>query len=55
MERSVFVSRSRVIEAAVVKKLARLDRRRLALECAKLDPQFEKGLAEEGLNEIIVD
>jgi hypothetical protein len=38
-------------QEAVEKKLARLDRGRLARECAKLDPVFEKTLAEEGLSE----
>jgi len=32
-------------------KLARLERSRLARECAKLDPGFEKALAEEDLSE----
>jgi hypothetical protein len=35
----------------LIKKLARLERSRLAQECAKLDPAFEKALAEEGLSE----
>lgn len=46
-----FGNRSKAIEDAVVEKLARLDRVRLADECAKLDPRFEKELAEEGLSE----
>jgi hypothetical protein len=33
----------------VAEKLGRLARTRLARECAKLDPQEEKALAEEGL------
>ena len=49
VDRAVYPSRSRAIEIAVREKLARLDRRRLARECAKLDPAFEKALAEEGL------
>ena len=32
-------------------KLARSERSRLAEECAKLDPAFEKSLAEEGISE----
>ncbi|MFH1743474.1 MAG: ribbon-helix-helix domain-containing protein [bacterium] len=48
---AVFRSRSQAVEAAVEEKLARIDRNRLAKECAKLDPQFEKALAEEGLLE----
>jgi metal-responsive CopG/Arc/MetJ family transcriptional regulator len=47
----VFPSRSRAIQVAVSEKLSRLERRRLAQECAKLDPAFETALAEEGLGE----
>ena len=45
----VFPNRSRAVEQAVAEKLERLERRRLARECAKLDPVLEKALAEEGL------
>lgn len=48
---AVYESRSRAIEEAVEEKLRRLDRRRLAQECAKLDPAFERALAEEGLGD----
>ncbi len=44
-----FPSRSRVVQEAVRDKLDRLKRGRLARECAKLDPTFEKALAEEGM------
>lgn len=44
-------NRSRAIEDAVLEKLARLDRTRLAAECAKLDPRLERELAEEGLSD----
>lgn len=47
--RKVYPTRSRAIQEAVAEKLARLSRRRLAQECAKLDRRFEQGLAEEGL------
>ncbi len=46
-----FESRSQAIEVAVEEKLARLERTRLAEECAKLDPRAEKALAELGLSE----
>jgi metal-responsive CopG/Arc/MetJ family transcriptional regulator len=49
VEKQVFPNRSQAIEEAVAEKLARLERSRLAQECAKLDPAFEKALAEEGL------
>ena len=45
-----FPNRSKAIEQAVKEKLERLDRSRLAQECAKLDPAFEKALADEGLS-----
>jgi len=47
----VFPNRSRAIQAAVTEKLTRMDRNRLAAECLKLDPGFEKALAEEGLSQ----
>ena len=47
----VFPNRSQAIQIAIDEKLGRLERRRLARECAKLDPAFEKALAEEGLSE----
>ena len=40
-----------MIQEAVEEKLTRLERGRLAGECTKLDPAFEKALAEEGLSE----
>lgn len=49
VQKHVFPNRSQAIEEAVAEKLARLERSRLAQECAKLDPAFEKALAEEGL------
>ncbi len=51
VKKHVFPNRSQAIEVAVTEKLARLERSRLAQECAKLDPTFEKALAEEGLSE----
>ncbi|HWF59533.1 MAG TPA: hypothetical protein VN666_04395 [Nitrospira sp.] len=51
MENPAFPSRSQAIQEAAEEKLARLDRGRLARGCAKLDPVFEKTLAEEGLSE----
>jgi metal-responsive CopG/Arc/MetJ family transcriptional regulator len=46
----IFPSRSKVIQDAVEEKLKKLEKSRLARECAKLDPEFEKALAEEGLS-----
>lgn len=41
-------SRSRAIQEAVEEKLGRIERSRLARECAKLDTAEEKAMAEEG-------
>jgi metal-responsive CopG/Arc/MetJ family transcriptional regulator len=46
----MFENRSRAIQEAVSEKLARLERGRLARECAKLDRKFEQTMAEEGLS-----
>lgn len=51
VRQSVFPNRSRAIQIAVDEQLERIERRRLADECAKLDPKQEKLLAEEGMNE----
>jgi Arc/MetJ-type ribon-helix-helix transcriptional regulator len=52
----IFPSRSKVIQDAVEEKLKKMGKGRLARECAKLDPEFEKALAEEGLSyELIKD
>jgi len=45
---NIFPNRSKAIQEAVVEKLARMEKSRLAQECAKLDPDFERSLAEEG-------
>ena len=46
----IFSSRSQAIEAAMEEKIERFERGRLAQECAKLAPAFEKAFAEEGLS-----
>ena len=43
-----FKNRSRAIQEAVAEKLARIEKNRLAQECANLDPKFEQELAEQG-------
>jgi metal-responsive CopG/Arc/MetJ family transcriptional regulator len=45
---NIFPNRSKAIQEAVAEKLTRMERSRLAQECAKLDPDFERSLAEEG-------
>lgn len=49
VESKQFPSRSSAVQEAVRDKLARVQRSRLARECAKLDPQEEQALADEGL------
>ena len=44
-----YPNRSQAIEVAVAAQLDRLARRRLAEECAKLDPTAERAMAEEGM------
>jgi metal-responsive CopG/Arc/MetJ family transcriptional regulator len=51
VRQAVFPNRSQAIQAAVDEKLERIERSRLARECAKLDPAFEKALADEGMSE----
>jgi len=46
-----FPNRSRAVQEALRDKLDRLERTRLARECAKLDPGLEQQLADEGLAE----
>jgi metal-responsive CopG/Arc/MetJ family transcriptional regulator len=51
VEENYFQNRSQAIRDAVSEKLARIRRNRLSTECKKLDPKFEKAMAEEGLDE----
>ena len=46
----VFPNRSKAIQEAIKEKLSRVNRSRLARECAKLDPAVEKAIAEEGFS-----
>ncbi|MCH7695683.1 MAG: CopG family transcriptional regulator [Proteobacteria bacterium] len=49
VKKRLFPNRSRAIQEAVREKLSRLSHDLLAQECAKLDPDYEKALADEGL------
>jgi len=51
VEQRVYPSRSKAIQEAVRDKLARLERSRLARECAKLDARAEQAIADEGISE----
>jgi len=50
VQSNVFPNRSKAIQAAIEDKLIRLDKRRLAHACAKLNRVFEQNLAEEGFS-----
>ena len=50
VSRRVFPNRSKAIAEAVKEKLERMNRSRLARECAKLDPKVERATAEEGMS-----
>jgi Arc/MetJ-type ribon-helix-helix transcriptional regulator len=45
----LFRSRSEVVQQAVSEKISRMDKSALARECAKLERNFEQGMADEGL------
>lgn len=47
----VFPNRSKAIQEALMDKLGRMRRQRLARESAKLNPADEQALAEEGFDE----
>ena len=49
IEQERFPNRSQAIEAALAEKMQRLNRTRLARECAKLDRDEERARAAEGL------
>jgi metal-responsive CopG/Arc/MetJ family transcriptional regulator len=49
VEERIYPSRSRAIQEAIAEKLRRLKGSRLAAECAQLDPEHERVLAEEGM------
>lgn len=48
VELRAYASRSQAIQEALREKIERIDRSRLAQECAKLDPAEEQAFAEEG-------
>jgi len=47
---NLFPNRSKAIQEAVKEKLERLKKIRLTKECAKLEPEFEQNMAEEGFS-----
>ncbi len=53
VKEKMFPNRSKAIQEALKEKIDKLDKSRLAMECAKLDPLFEQSLADEGLKKDI--
>jgi Arc/MetJ-type ribon-helix-helix transcriptional regulator len=51
VNQQVFQSRSQAIQESVSEKLLRMKKTRLAEECAKLEPPYEREIAEAGLAE----
>lgn len=51
VDKRVFQSRSQAIQEAVSEKLLRMRRTRLAEESAKLEPAYERTVADEGFTE----
>ncbi len=49
VKQGAFPNRSRAIQDAVHERLQRMKRNRLARECAKLEVEVERALAEEGM------
>ncbi len=51
IKKHIYLNRSQAIQEAVKEKLKRIERSRLAKECSRLNPDFEKAMAEEGISE----
>lgn len=50
VRKHVYKNRSQAIQAAVLERIERFEHTRLAIECAKLIPNEEQDLADEGLS-----
>lgn len=55
VQSKTFENRSQAVEVAVREKIERMGRTSLASECEKLDPSFERAMAEEGLSEELTE
>ena len=51
VKQKAYLSRSQAIEEALKEKLNKLDKSRLTAELSKLDPNYERDLAEEGIEQ----
>lgn len=50
VKKNIFPNRSKAIQEAVAEKISRINKSRLARECAKLDPKYEQSLADEDMS-----
>jgi len=53
VKEKIYPNRSNCIQEAIKEKLNKISKNRLAIECSKLDNDFEQALAEEGLSKEI--
>jgi len=51
INKHLFPNRSRAIQVAIEEKVDRLEKKQLAMECAKLNKKEERKMADEGLSE----
>ena len=49
VKKKVYPNRSNIIQEAVKEKIIKMEKSRLAHECAKLDVDFERSMADEGI------
>ncbi|MBN2412809.1 ribbon-helix-helix protein, CopG family [candidate division KSB1 bacterium] len=50
VKEKIYPNRSKMIQEAIKEKLNKISKNRLAVECSKLESDFEQALAEEGLS-----
>ena len=51
VKEKVYPNRSNIIQEAVKEKISKMEKSRLANECAKLDIDFERSMADEGISQ----
>jgi metal-responsive CopG/Arc/MetJ family transcriptional regulator len=50
VKKKVYKNRSQAFQIAVIQELAHIEHNRLAIECEKLDKNFERNMADMGLD-----
>jgi len=51
VKEKIFPNRSNIIQEAVKEKIIKIEKSRLTNECAKLDVDFERSMADEGISQ----